>query len=239
MAVVAPAYNEAGKIGNVVRKVMELSRQTPEMSIASVVVDDGSSDGTASEAAAAGAVVLHNVKNSGVGAAIRTGMDWALDSGYDIVAVLGGDDQHDPQELPRMLDLLIRGECVFVQGSRWMNGGAVVNCPLFRRITTMIYPVIVRILTGKACSDGTNGYRAFTTDFIRDSRILYRQECLNGYELEPYLLYKALTLGFSVKETPITVRYHKEHGGCTKMQPILDWWHILRPLLYLRMGIWK
>src|SRR5262249_57992802 len=97
VAVVVPAYNESGKIGDVVRKVPR------GYAAAVIVVDDASTDGTAAEARAAGAehVIVHPL-NRGVGAGIRTGLFEAKRLGFEFAAILSGDDQHEPDELPRV-----------------------------------------------------------------------------------------------------------------------------------------
>lgn len=119
VAVVVPAWNETGKIGDVVRKV-------PRCWASSViVVDDCSADETAAEARAAGAeVVIRHEVNRGVGAAIRTGLLEARRRGFAYAAILSGDDQHEPDELPRILGPLFAGEADLVQGSRWLPGGS-------------------------------------------------------------------------------------------------------------------
>jgi dolichol-phosphate mannosyltransferase len=225
-----PAYNEEGKIGIVVR-------DTPRDVVAAiVVVDDGSSDRTAEEARAAGAVVLRHVRNRGVGAALRTGLDYALEHGFEVVVIMGGDDQDNPGEMTRLLAMIDQG-FDFVQGSRYLAGGETVNIPWFRWITTGFYSFLFKVLVQFPISDGTNGFRAFRTTILRDERINLHQHWLDTYELEPYLFYKAIQCGYRVTEVPVTKRYPVGKRGFTKMIPFLDWWRILRPIIYLRLGI--
>lgn len=230
VAVVVPAYNERGKIGDVVRKVPRRWAGTV------IVVDDCSRDGTADEARAAGAerVIVHDV-NRGVGAGIRTGLYAARDAGKRYAAILSGDDQHEPDELPRVLAPLVRGDADLVQGSRWLPGGATPGIPHQRRWLTRIYPWLFRIASGYPSTDGTNGFRAFRLTMLDDPRIRLDQAWLDRYELEPYLLYQAVRCGFRVREAPVTVRYHAR--GTTKMHLLRDGWRILRPLVYLRLGL--
>ena len=230
VAVVVPAWNEAGKIGAVVRKV------PPAAAGCVIVVDDASRDGTAAEAreAGAGRVVSH-AANRGVGAAIRTGLLEAKRLGYEFAAVLSGDDQHEPVELPRLLEPLFAGDADLVQGSRWLPGGATPGIPPSRRWLTRLYAVLMRLASGFPCTDGTNGMRAFRLALLDDPRIRLDQDWLDRYELEPYLLFQALRCGYRVWETPVTVRYHAR--GTTKMRPLRDGWRILRPLILLRLGL--
>lgn len=226
--VVIPAYNEQGKVGRVVSKV-------PAGLVDQVlVVDDCSQDQTADEARRAGAGVLSHERNQGVGAAIRSGIDYARAHDYDIVAVLSGDDQHDPRELKGLLEPITRQGYDFVQGSRRLTGLHADHIGWFRRIFTWFYALIFRLLTGFPCTDATNGGRAFRTRIFSDKSINLWQDWLNTYELEPYLLYKVVRHGYRVTEAPMRVIYHQR--GTTKMKPFRDWWRILRPMIFLSLG---
>ena len=230
VAAIVPAYNEAGKIGAVVRKVPRRHASCV------IVVDDASTDGTAAEAREAGAerVISHPV-NRGVGAAIRTGLFEAKRRGFEFAAVLSGDDQHEPDELPRVLEPLFAGGADLVQGSRWMPGGATPGIPPERRWLTRLYPLLFRLASGYPSTDGTNGFRAFRLALLDDPRIRLDQPWLDRYELEPYLLYQAVRGGYRVHEAPVTVRYHAR--GTTKMRLVRDGWRILRPIVFLRLGL--
>lgn len=225
----APCLNEAQAIPKVVKKLLPFVGTV-------LVIDDGSSDGTGKAAERAGATVLRHKKNKGVGAAIRTGIRYAQTKHFSICIVLGGDDQDDPQQIPLLLQKLSEGYD-FVQGSRYVRGGKTVDIPLFRWITTHAYSIFLSLILGKRITDGTNGFRAFRLDICKDTRINLNQHWLDKYELEPYLLYKAIRLGYKVTEVPVTKAYPKE--GYTKMDPLTDYWSILRPLIFLRLGIKK
>ncbi|HXK43907.1 MAG TPA: glycosyltransferase family 2 protein [Anaerolineae bacterium] len=229
--VVIPAYNEQGKVGAVVRKTRAQGMDPV------LVVDDCSSDQTAAEAQAAGALVIRHERNLGVGAAIRTGIDYALAHDFAVVAVLSGDDQHDPTELPGLLWPILSAGYDFVQGSRRFRGLQAPNIGWFRRFFTWVYAVTFRLLTGFPCSDATNGGRAFRTRIFADGKIDLWQSWLNSYELEPYLFYKVVHEGYKVTEAPMKVIYHT--SGTTKMKPVRDWWRIFRPMLYLALGLKK
>ncbi len=230
VAAIVPAFNERGKIGAVVRKVPR------HYAACVIVVDDCSTDGTAEEARAAGAerVVVHPV-NRGVGAGIRTGLMTAKREGFEFAAILSGDDQHEPDELPRVLTPLFAGEADLVQGSRWLPGGATPGIPADRRWLTRLYPLLFRIASGYPSTDGTNGFRAFRLAMLDDPRIRLEQDWLDRYELEPYLLFQAVRCGYRVREVPVTVRYHGR--GTTKMRFLSDGWRLLRPLIHLRLGL--
>lgn len=230
---ILPAYNESGKIGRVVEKVTATGLIDQIL-----VVDDCSTDKTAEEARSGGAQVITHERNQGVGAAIRTGIQYGRENGFDIAVIMSGDDQHEPKELPLVLDTLFADRHNFVQGSRRLKGGQAVNAPLFREITTRLFSAIFTVLTGRRITDGTNGFRAFYLSIFDDHRINIDQDWLNTYELEPYLLYKAVRTGdIKVIEVPITVYYHGAPKTYTKMKPVRDWWRLARPIFYLRFGL--
>jgi dolichol-phosphate mannosyltransferase len=227
--IIIPAYNEQGKIGQVIHKIPS------KLVDAILVVDDYSSDKTDEEAKLAGALVYKHTQNMGVGASIRSGIEYAQKHHFEIVAILSGDDQHDPTELPNLLKPILFQNYDFVQGSRRLKGLQAPNINWFRRFFTWIYAITFRTLTGFPCTDATNGGRAFRIKIFEDQRINLWQDWLNTYELEPYLLYKVVKLGYKVTEAPMKVVYHKQ--GTSKMKPIKDWWRIFRPMIYLSLGI--
>ena len=230
VAVVVPAWNEVGKIGEVVRRVPR------RWASCVIVVDDCSTDATADEARTAGAeVVIRHERNRGVGAGIRTGLFEAKRRGFSYAAILSGDDQHEPDQLPRILAPLFAGEADLVQGSRWLPGGATPGIPQDRRWLTQLYPVLFRIASGFPVTDGTNGMRAFRLSLLDDPRIWLEQDWLDRYELEPYLLFQAARCRYRIREVPVTVRYHAR--GTTKMNLLSDGWRLLRPLVFLRIGL--
>ncbi len=230
---ILPAFNEEGKIGRVVEKVAATGKVNRI-----VVVDDCSADNTRNEALAAGAQVLHHDFNKGVGAAIRTGLKYGRKNGFDIAVIMSGDDQHEPKELSSVLEPLRKGEADFVQGSRHLKGGQTVNAPVFRQLMTGFFSMVFTLLTGQKITDATNGFRAFFLSIPDDDNINLDQEWLDSYELEPYLLYKAIrSRKFKVVEVPITVYYRGEARQYSKMRPFRDWWRLARPLFFLRLGL--
>jgi len=233
--VVLPAFNEEGKIGQVVRKVREI-----DLVDSIVVADDCSTDGTYDEASRAGAVVIRHEKNMGVGAGIRSGIRYGRRHDFDICLILSGDDQHDPREIERVAGPILNDEYDFIQGSRWMDGGRVVNERLFRKYTTRWYALFFTLLTGRRITDATNGFRGFRLSIFDHPDINLDQPWLDRYELEPYILFKAVKNSkIRLKEVPITIIYHRHRKQFTKMKPIRDWWRLARPILYLALGLRK
>lgn len=233
--VIAPAYDEQGKIGRVVQSVLE-NRATFE-GLHMLVVDDGSTDDTALEARSLGAEVVSHASNLGVGAAIRTGVNFAHARGYDVACVISGDDQHDATELPLVVGPVVRGEVDLVQGSRYIAGGQVENPRRFRGALTRLGSAGTRAMFGIALTDLTNGLRAFRVALLDELDIDLSSRRLDGYELEPYLLLSLINRGARWREVGVTVKYSNTQGY-TKMRPVKDWWRLARPLFALRMGLW-
>ena len=231
VAVVIPALNEVGKIGRVLDKIPRDGR------FEAIVVDDGSDDGTGDEARAHGAaiVVRHEVRQ-GVGAAIRDGFEAAAGRQRAYVALIAGDDQHDPTELAAALDALLAADADYLAGSRWIPGGRVIGITTGRSWGTRFYSVCFSILAFRRVTDATNGFRIFRTSILSNPGIKLGQAWLTSYDLEPYLLFKVIRNGYSVIEFPVTVRYHARESY-TKMRGLRDWWRLFRPALLLRMGV--
>jgi dolichol-phosphate mannosyltransferase len=228
---ILPAFNEELKIGYMVKDADK--GLIDEV----LVVDDGSTDNTSFKAREFGAKVIRHPINMGVGAAIRTGIKYALDKKIEYILIMGGDAQDKHSEATNILRPLIEEGYDFVQGSRRFHGKRMINPPLFRVVATKMYTLLFRLLTGFPCTDATNGFRAIRTGIFYDPHININQKWLNHYELEPYVLYKALKLKYRVKEVAVTKIYHSKKLGYSKMKPIISWWSILRPMILLSLGI--
>lgn len=228
----APVFDEERKIGTVLDRV-------PRSLVDEIlVVDDGSTDGSAEVARQHGATVLSLGRTVGVGAALRQGFAYATSRGYDVAVVMAGNNKDAPEEIPLLLGPLAAGEADLVQGSRYLNPEPEFGpMPVYRKLATRLHPLLFRLASRARLSDTTNGFRALRVSVLDDPRLDLSQGWLDEYELEVYLLYKAIKLGYRVTEVPVTKTYPPRDLGQTKMKPITGWWSILRPLVLLGLGL--
>ena len=163
LAVVIPALDEAATIGEVVAAV---PRRIPRVrDVVVIVVDDGSTDGTADVALAAGADhVERHRRNRGLVGAFRTGVHAALAAGADIVVHLDGDGQHDPVHLPRLVAPILSGDADIVVGVRPLGEASEIST--IRRRGNQVGSWVFRRLTKLSVSDMTSGYRAFSREAL-------------------------------------------------------------------------
>lgn len=227
------AFNEGLKIQTTIDRILASTSEDV------LVMDDGSGDGSIEKLRFRPVRILSNVRNQGVGASMKRVFQYALDHGYDILVVMAGNNKDDPAEIPRLLKPILEEDYDFVQGSRFLQGGGHAHMPLYRRMATRLHPLLFSLAVGKRLSESTNGFRAFRTSLLRDPRINWRQGWLDKYELEPYLLFETIRLGYRHTEVPVTKIYPPKSLGYTKMKPISGWWSILRPILYLALGVKK
>ena len=239
--VIPVAFNEKIKLRNVIERF--LNSKMPSQADY-LIVDDGSDDGTTEMIASykdRGVMSVKHPQRRGVGAAIRTGIDYARYHGYEIIVIMAGNDKDNPVEIPQLLEPILIEGYDLVQGSRYLGKvGSGGQMPFYRKFATRLHPWVFTVFTGRRVTDTTNGFRAIRLSLFNDERINLKQQWLDTYELEPYILWKVITLGYKFKEAFVTKIYPPhQKGSYTKMIPILSWWSILKPLFYLRLGIKK
>lgn len=197
LVIIIPAFNE----GQVINQVLNgLPIRLDEVDrIEAVVVDDGSSDNTSAEAAAAGATVLRHSINCGLGGAIGTGLAYAKMVDADLALTFDADGQHDPDDIPGMLAPLIAGECDAVVGSRLVNSEGM---PLLRTVGNWGMSIATWLLFGTWCTDSQSGLRAFSRKAIQTIEV--ESNCM---EVSSDIIREIGDKHLRLKEVPIKAQY--------------------------------
>jgi glycosyltransferase involved in cell wall biosynthesis len=192
--VVMPVYNEAAVVANVV----ELTRRTfPKI----VCVDDGSSDSSAAQIRTTGAHLVRHSVNLGQGAALQTGITYALSQpGIRYVVTMDSDGQHRPEDAAAMVELARSGAADVVLGSRFLNGGAQV--PLAKRAILRTVAALSPASRRMRLTDAHNGLRVLTADAARQLRIR-----THGMEHASEIVASLATSKLRVVEAPVTILY--------------------------------
>lgn len=219
-----PAYNEEVSIGSVVLRTRQFADRV-------IVVDDGSSDRTAEVAALAGAEVLRHPENRGKGAALKTGFESL--NGDAVIVTIDTDGQHDPADIPRLVQPILRGEADMVNGSRYLNGDKK-DTPFYRRVGQKVLDTATNFDAGLSVTDSQSGFRAFSGGFKGVFR--FHQ---NGLAIESEMLADAAAAGLRIQEVEIGVRYdvdgsseHPVTHGVRVLIKVLHDMELRRPLYY-------
>lgn len=196
---VLPAHNEAGNLPSLIAELLGLE-DPPDV----LVVDDGSTDGTAVVAARAGARVLSMPYNAGIGATVQAGIAWGLERGYELIARFDGDGQHDPRALASLCRPLTGGAADFVLGSRYVDRVGFQSTRL-RRLGSRWFSFLLRALSGLRITDPTSGCWAVNA---RAARVL-RADYSSDYP-EVDSLVRLARSGCRVREVSIVMRARLE-----------------------------
>ena len=211
-----PAYQAEATVGGVVRGLL---RYVPRV----LVVDDGSTDRTGQAAAQAGAVLIRLPTNEGKGAALRAGLAWLLESEFTHVAFVDADGQHDPDDLPALLDAARAGE-PFVIGSRTSGADGI---PAVRFRTNEIGSRILARMTGHDVEDGQSGYRVIAAAVLRRLSLSSR-----GYSIETEMLLKAAPHVPRFASVPVRAIYS---AAPSHYRPFRDTWIISWGAVYYKV----
>lgn len=220
IVVTIPALNEAPFISRVVGEVLREGYEC-------VVVDDGSTDHTGAIARRAGAVVIRHPITLGQGAALQTGIEWALDRGADAIVTFDADGQHRASEIRLLLDSLSRNEADFALGSRFL--GATINLPRIRGVLLRAAIWFTRFATGMKVTDTHNGLRAMTRRGAMAMRL--RQP---GMAHASEILHQIAGSRLPWIEVPVTIEYTE--ASLEKGQGNGDFASILVDLLMGRLS---
>jgi glycosyltransferase involved in cell wall biosynthesis len=213
--ILIPAYREAARLPKV---LAALRRSLPKAAV--LVVDDGSPDATAAVARAAGAGVVSHPHNLGYGAALQTGYLYALRHGFEAVAQMDADGQHEPADLKALLAPLERGEADLVIGSRYLGGDRGYTTSLARRAGQRFFSALASAAAGQRLSDPTSGFKAVRGTLLP----LFASKAFPAdYPDADWLMWLARR-GCRLREVPVTMyadtKGHSMHAG-------------LKPLYYI------
>jgi polyprenyl-phospho-N-acetylgalactosaminyl synthase len=193
--VVVPAYNEASIIASVIASLIKLDYNV-------VIVDDGSTDRTGKIATLSGAQVLAHPINLGQGAALQTGIEFALRAGADYIVTFDADGQHQAADIARLIDALQRHNVDFALGSRFL--GASAGIPLSRRILLKAAVWFTRVTTGLQVTDTHNGLRAMTLRGAQQIAL-----CQNRMAHASEILEQIARSKLRYIEVPVTIEYSR------------------------------
>lgn len=199
-----PSYNEAASIGAIVKRLRDGG-------YAVYVVDDGSTDVTASIAESEGAIVIRHKTNLGKGAALREGFKRVLRDGYDAVIVMDGDGQHEINDIPSFINKSEKSDTALIIGNRMLDTSSM---PRVRRIVNRFMSYLLSKVAGQEVPDSQCGFR------------LIKREALAGislessnFEIESEMILKAAWAGFKIESVPIKTVYRNE---TSKVHPVFD-----------------
>jgi glycosyltransferase involved in cell wall biosynthesis len=220
-----PAHDEEATVGDVVRRAPAAVAGHP---VRVVVVDDGSGDGTAEVARAAGAIVCAHDGNRGLGAAVRTGLAWAVDHDAVAVAFCDADGEYAPEELGDLVGPVLAGTADYVVGSRFAGGSRAMRPHRWfgNKVLTVAVRLVARRL-GPApssgsrsparprISDGQSGYRALSAEAAAAAEVVH------DFNYAQVLTLDLLAKGFRYAEVPISYRFRRHGESFVKLLPYL------------------
>ena len=214
---IIPAYNEEAAINKVVTNSLKYSDV--------LVVDDGSSDKTGDLSRQAGAQVITHNENMGKGAAIKSGIEYALKNRYHAVVMLDGDGQHDPKFIPESVQILDDNDLIIY--SRFLEG-TPQNMAFQRRFSNRLTTSLLKCTTGYHLTDSQSGFRVFSDK----AGSVFLNIPYDDYEFESEMLYQASLNNLNVKELAIPSSYQGEKSYITSIKIIKYIYYILK--LFLR-----
>ena len=220
-----PAYNEESYIQDVIEKSLPYADKV-------IVCDDGSTDDTKNVAKQAGAVVLSHKKNQGYGAAISTLFDYARKENAQIMVTIDGDSQHDPNQIPLLIDALTTHNVDVVIGSRFLDDSTKASG--YRKTGIKIITSASNYGTNFKVSDSQSGFRAYSKNAID---AIHPSE--QGMSVSTEILLKISNKGLSVAEVSITVSYdgdtseqHSVPHGISVLMNTLKYVSIKHPIQF-------
>lgn len=238
-ALLIPVINEGGRI----RHELERAQAAGIPSIVDIIIcDGGSTDGSLepSYLTSVGVNALLMKHGSGrQGAQLRMGLWWALERGYDGILTIDGNDKDSIESVPLFLEKLAEGYD-FVQGSRFLPGGAAVRTPRVRYLAVRLLHAPVISLTARHWfTDTTNAYRAYSRRYLLDNRVQPFRDVFQSYELLAYLSVRATQIGLRACEVAVRRVYPETGKTPTKISFFRGNWGLLKTLFKNLMGVYN
>jgi glycosyltransferase involved in cell wall biosynthesis len=223
---IVPAYNEVEAIEAVIN---ELRSVDPDLEI--VVVDDGSTDGTAARSEKLGVEVVRLPYNLGIGGAMQTGYQYARDHGFELAIQVDGDGQHDPGEIATLIEPVVTGQADMAVGTRFA-GGRRYQPPFARRIGIQMFARMVSLIVRQRVTDTTSGFRAVN----RRGIVLFASDYPHDYpEVETTVLVHRHRL--RMVEVPVAMRTRATgRSSITFFQSI---YYMIKVSLALFVGLFR
>jgi glycosyltransferase involved in cell wall biosynthesis len=232
-----PVYNEEARIRWVLDRFEPVLEQGTVQEL--LAVDDGSTDATPEilRGCEHCTVITHPTRR-GIGDAIRSAYQYALERDFEVFMIMAGNGKDDPAQINRVVEPILSGESDYVQGSRFLKGGVSKGLPTHRSLAIRLFTWTFSFFLLRRFTDCANGFRAYRTAILRDPRIDWSQGWLHSYELEYYMHFKVAQLGYRLKEVPVSKVYRRASSddSYSKMRA-RDWLVALKPLFYLRLGL--
>lgn len=217
---IVPAYNEVGAIA---ATIAEIRAAAPDFDV--LVIDDGSTDATAADAALAGACVVRLPFNLGIGGAVQTGYIYAREHGYQVAVQVDGDGQHDARDIPRLLGALQDEPGThLVTGSRFLGQPGGDRSTGFRRVGIALFARVVSLLTRQDVTDPTSGFRM--TD--RWGIELFAQHYPSDYpEVEAIVLAHS----YALRTRELAVQMRPRTTGSSRISATVSAYYLVKVLL--------
>ena len=224
--VIIPAYNEGESVEKV---ILGVRRYLADADI--LLVNDGSTDLTSERARKKGALVLDLPFNLGIGGAVQAGYKYAYEKGYSIAIQVDGDGQHDPKEIPKLLEALERERVTLVIGSRFL-GNAEYKSSIMRRVGILIFSGVISAIVGQRITDPTSGFRAADRKAIQLFALNYPQDYP---EPEAVVLLHQCRLKMGEVPVGMSQRYSGE-SSITKIRSV---YYVVKVLLAIIIDCFK
>jgi len=222
--IIVPAYNEEGAVGGVIAEIQATVPGVPVL-----VIDDCSEDATIVTARAAGAEILPLPHHLGLGGAVQAGYKLAFELGYEYVIRLDGDGQHDPRDIPVVLDTLRSSGCEMVIGSRYIEEDSN-HTSFLRSVGIRFFRLVLRPILGKPVLDPTSGFVGVNRAALQ---VFSKSFPLEYPEIEALVVLKRRAFRFI--EVPCRVR--PRAAGMSTITPVRSVYYIVHVLLGVLVNI--